>query len=330
MINNKVYIITFFSLLTMLVGCKAQQGTKVSSNKAFFSLDNNFITIYSPEVKDTVKIVLLSDTHLSMKDDREKPYEQYSNRMSGAYNITRHYKTGKETNPANALVETVKIAKDENADLLALIGDIISYPSERSIEWVDSILDSSKLRYIYTAGNHDWHYEGMEGSLQELRQTWINKRLYPLYQGQNPLFYSVDIKGIRVIIIDNSTYEISPDQLSFFHEQVKTGMPLILMMHIPLYMPERPVNYGCAHPDWNKKHDNLYELERRESWPKEGHTRVTKQFREDVLNDPNLLAVFSGHIHEQTLDVVNGRPFFVVKENASGNYFYIKIVPINK
>lgn len=330
MMNNKTYTIAIFSLLIIMIGCKTNQNIQHTNNKKEFSIDNNFIKIYSAEIKDTVNIVLLSDTHLSMKDDREKPYEQYSNRMSGAYNTTKHYKTGEETTPGRALIETVKIAKDENADLLALIGDIVSYPSERSIEWVDSILNDSKLKYIYTAGNHDWHYEGMDGSLQELRRTWINKRLLPLYHGQNPLFYSIDIKGVRVVVIDNSTYEISSDQLAFFKRQVKSGSPLILMMHIPLYMPGRPVNYGCAHPNWNKKNDNLYKLERRESWPEAGHTSVTMQFRVEVLNAPNLLAVFSGHIHEQTLDVVNGLPLFVVKENASGNYYDIKIIPTNE
>lgn len=312
----------------ILLGCTTSQRNENAGCEKSFSVDDNHIRIYSAGITDTIHILLLSDTHLSLKDEREEPYEQYSNRMAGAYNVTKHYKTGKNTCPQEAFMKTVEIARSENIDLLTLTGDIFSYPSEAAVEWVDSVLYTSKLKYAYTTGNHDWHYEGMTGTSEELRQTWINNRLLPLYKGENPLFYAVDIKGVRVVMIDNSTYEISPDQLAFFQQQVKSGLPLLLMMHIPLYAPGRQVGYGCGHPDWNQKNDDVYELERRLPWPEKGHTPTTMQFREEVINTPNLLAVFSGHIHQQTLDVINGLPLFVVKENASGNYFDIKIIPM--
>lgn len=107
-----------------------------------------------------------------------------------------------------------------------MLGDIFSYPSEYAIEWADSILRDARLNYVYVAGNHDWHYEGMPGSSEDLRKTWIDKRLLPLYQGHNPLYYAVDVKGVRVLVIDNSTYEISAEQLAFFKEQARTGLPL--------------------------------------------------------------------------------------------------------
>ena len=97
-----------------------------------------------------------------------------------------------------------------------MVGDIFSFPSELAIEWVLSKLDETGIPYVYVAGNHDWHYEGMSGNLDLLRNTWINKRLLPLYQGNNPLMAAYDIKGIRFLAIDNSTYEINKDQLEFF------------------------------------------------------------------------------------------------------------------
>lgn len=315
-------------LLLIMMSCTTVQRQKNVFYENFFSIEDNRICIYSAEITDTIHIILLSDTHLSMKDEREEPYEQYSKRMSGAYNITKHYKTGENTCPQEAFIETVEIASSQSADLLALTGDIFSYPSEATIEWVDSVLDASKLKYAYTTGNHDWHYEGMPGTSEELRETWINNRLLPLYKGENPLFYAVDVKGIRVVMIDNSTYEISPDQLDFFRQQVKSGLPLLLMMHIPLYVRGRPVDYGCGHPKWNRENDYNYTTEKRMPWPEKGHTPVTMQFRKEVLKASNLLAVFSGHIHQQTWDVLKGLPLFVVKENASGNYFDIKIVPM--
>lgn len=78
-----------------------------------------------------------------------------------------------------------------------------------------------------------------QGSLAELRANWIEKRLKPLYQGKNPLMAAHDVHGIRFVAIDNSNYEVLPDQLKFFHSQVSSGVPLVLLMHIPLYAPGR-------------------------------------------------------------------------------------------
>lgn len=329
--------IKYFAIIFFLYGqsgCVANSADNgstgdSSTGEKSFSLTDNQITIYSSLVTDTLDLLILSDTHLFMKDGREIPYEQYSNRMAAAYNITKHFLTGEETTPSRAFEETIAIAQEEEVDLLAMLGDIFSYPSEYAIEWVDSILRDSRLNYVYTSGNHDWHYEGMPGSSADLRQTWIQKRLLPLYQGHNPLFYAVDVKGVRVLVIDNSTYEISAEQLAFFQEQAQTGLPLLLMMHIPIYMPGRGIGYGCGHPDWNGMNDRGYELERRERWPEGGHTDVTMQFREEVLNTPNLLAVFSGHVHRQSLDVSNTNlPLFVVRANASGNYYKLTVVPV--
>ena len=330
--KNAIHILSVFFLISCTVNqenSKNRENSMLNYRKSY-SISGNNISIYSTAIPDTVDILLLSDTHLSIKDEREKPFEQYSERMSGAYKVTKHYRTGEETCPQQAFIETVNIAGEKNVDLLALTGDIFSYPSEAAVEWVDSILADSKLKYVYTTGNHDWHYEGMKGSSSELRSAWINERLLPLYKGNNPLFYFVDIKGVRVVMIDNSTYEISSDQLSFFRQQVKSGLPLILMMHIPLYAPDRPVSYGCAHPDWNMNNDNVFKIERREPWSEKGHTTETMQFREEVLNATNLLAVFSGHIHRQTLDVIDNLPLFVVKENASGNHYNIRVIPVSR
>ena len=172
-----------------------------------------------------------------MDDERGLPFKSYSSRMAKAYNQTKHFKTNTSTNPQKAFEETLAYAKQVNADVITLIGDIFSFPSELAIECVISKIKATGIPYIYIAGNHDWHYEGMEGKLALLRDQWIEKRLMPLYQGNNPLMASYDIKGIKFLAIDNSTYEINDEQLRFFSEQVSFGMPVVLLIHIPMYAP---------------------------------------------------------------------------------------------
>ncbi|MCP1385725.1 metallophosphoesterase family protein [Runella salmonicolor] len=296
-------------------------------DRGTFAIDANRVRFFNTTIRERFSILFVADTHLFIDDARGEPYRQYSARMAKAYNQTKHFQTGEPTNPEKCFQETLAIAQKEGVSLVALIGDIMSFPSEAAVDWVSQQLKTANLPYVYTAGNHDWHYEGMSGSARELRDTWTKKRLFPLYQGENPLMTVREVKGVRFVVIDNSIYEILPEQLAFFRKEVATGKPLVLMVHIPLYAPERGMGFGCGHPEWSAKTDRNYELERRQRWPEAGHTEVTMAFHKEAMKAPNLLGVFAGHTHNQSLDVVNGLPQIVTNPNATGAYLKIEFVP---
>ena len=67
------------------------------------------VRIYSPEIKEPVKIFVLSDTHLFRSDAREDPYRDYSKRMAAAYNQTRDIRTREETNPEAEFLKTLEV-----------------------------------------------------------------------------------------------------------------------------------------------------------------------------------------------------------------------------
>ncbi|KAB7531048.1 metallophosphoesterase [Flagellimonas olearia] len=293
--------------------------TTVEQEKVFF---------YAEVIHESIKVVHIADTHLFKDDDRGIPYQEYSGRMAKAYNRTTHFKTREQTNPEEAFEETLAFAKKVNADVITLVGDIFSFPSEVAIEWVLSKLKETGIPYIYIAGNHDWHYEGMEGPLEDLRDTWIQKRLLPLYQGNHPLMAAYDIKGVRFLAIDNSTYQINQEQLDFFKEHVASGVPLVLLVHIPLYAPGKSISFGCGNPNWGAATDRNFKLERRPKWPEEGHTATTLNFHKEVFNAPNLLGIFTGHIHQNSLEAIKGKPQIVSDDNASGGYLDISFLPL--
>jgi len=307
-------------------------GTTKKKTKNLFetctTIDQQKVFFYAEAIKDTLKVVHIADTHLFKDDERGIPYKEFSNRMSKAYNITKHFITGQNTNPEEAFEETLLFAKTFNADVITLIGDIFSFPSEAAIEWALTKLKETGIPYIYIAGNHDWHYEGMEGTMESLRDTWIEKRLLPLYQGNNPLMATYDIKGIRFLAIDNSTYQINEEQLAFFEEQAASGMPLALLVHIPMYAPGRNVSFGCGNPNWGASTDRNFELERRPKWPESGHSQTTLNFYKKVFNTPNLLGIFTGHIHRNSIEIIKGKPQIVADDNASGGYLEINFFPL--
>ena len=170
----------------------------------------------------------------------------------------------------------------------------------------------------------------MKGSLEDLRNTWIEKRLLPLYQGKHPLMAAYDIKGVRFLAIDNSTYQINEAQFEFFKSHVVSEMPLVLLVHIPMYAPGKGVSFGCGNPNWGAATDRNFNLERRPKWPEEGHTQTTLNFYKEVFNAPNLLGVLTGHIHRKSIEIINGKPQIVADDNASGGYLDIDFLPMEK
>ncbi len=294
------------------------------------TIDQNKVSFYSEVISESIKVVHIADTHLFKDDERGIPYQEYSGRMAKAYNETTHFQTGEKTNPEEAFEKALAFAKEVNADLITLIGDIFSFPSEAAIEWVQSKLKETGIPYIYTAGNHDWHYEGMEGPLETLRDTWIGKRLLPLYQGNHPLMSAYDVKGVRFLAIDNSTYQISEQQLVFFKEQVSSGVPLVLLVHIPMYAPGKRISFGCGNPNWGAAADRIFEIERRPKWPESGHTQTTFEFHREVFDAPNLLGIFVGHIHRNSIEIIKGKPQIVTDDNASGGYLDIDFFPMEE
>lgn len=302
--------------------------SKRATNEVIFSYNIPQVKIFSAAVKDTTRLFVISDTHLWLSDEREEPYRQNSKRMAAAYNKTRHFLTGQPTSPEESLRSTVTLASSHKADAIALLGDIISYPSERGVELVNEIMNATNIPWYYTCGNHDWHYEGMEGDRITLRNKWREQRLLSLFQGKNPSGYVVDVNGIQLLILDTSTYDVLPEQMKLTKSVITSGKPFILMMHIPMYAPSRPISYGIGHPQWGAATDRNFKIERRERWPEQGHTQIDYDFYDMITKAPNLLASFTGHVHRNGVDIIEGKPHFTVEANANGGYYEVVIMPM--
>lgn len=315
--------IGFFDLNGMFSSTPAVRKTSGQLNYLF---EDNKVTYFIKGLEKQVKIIQISDTHLWKDDSRGESFREYSRRMAGAYNVTKHFRTGAETNPEKSFTEALDYARDSKADIVALTGDIFSFPSEAAIEWAFNELQARSIPFAYIAGNHDWHYEGMKGSSQELRNTWTKQRLGKMYQGNDPLMASYNIKGIKILMVDNSIYDLLPEQLAFLERHEKEKVPYIVMMHIPMFVPGK--GYGVGDPAWGASKDKGYEVERRERWRESGHLKSTFDFYNRLISSEHLLGIFAGHTHNRYLDVINGLPQFVTAANATGAFTEINLLPL--
>ena len=306
-----------FATLAAASGCSRADGEERRSvnGATGYSLDAaGTLCITVPGVRENVRVFHVTDTHLPLHDSRDDAYARNYARMAGGG-------ASKAT-----FSQMLAKAKSVQADLVVLTGDIISFPTLANVEFAAEELRKSGLDWIYTAGNHDWHFEGVPGSDAAQREEWIPKRLLPLYGADvDPLAYSKVVKGIRFVAIDNSIYHVTERQLAFWRSEIAKGDPTVLLMHIPLWMDGFEI-CTCGNPNWGAAADLIWQIERREKWA-ERQSAESFALRSNVLEAPNLIAVLTGHIHRWMSASHNGRLMFSAPHGKDGFACDIRIAP---
>ena len=254
------------------------------------------LTLEISGVQTEMRLLVASDLHCNFDDDRGIPFQQYTARMNRC-----------SVHRFSLLEDAIQQAQQGLCDAILLPGDLLSFPSAAGVEKFAEIINGAPVPCLFTAGNHDWHYEGMPGPEKDLRAEWIGRLLRPLYGTKDPLMYAETVKGLKFLVIDNSTYEILPEQLEFLKKELTENIPAVLVCHIPLYVPGRSIFFGCGHPDWNAANDPYFEIERRERWRAEGHTETTMEFYRTIMESPRIAGIIAGHIHRYSLDLYAGK-----------------------
>jgi 3',5'-cyclic AMP phosphodiesterase CpdA len=275
--------------------------TVKKNQKVVHLCKNESATILIPDFKSGLKFMQITDSHISIKDERESDMWKYAERMQKAYDFPyRHFNLDIKKSTFEYLDDALQKAKDRNVELLILTGDIVNFPSPVSVSYVIDKLKKTGIPWLYISGNHDWNYEGMEGSLDFLRKTWIDKSLLPLYQGHNPLCYSEIIKGINFVGIDNSTGQVNKEQVEFLRNQLKHKNPIILFSHIPY--------------DFIDKSDSPEMI----------------AFIETISsNCDKILAILAGHTHQLAHYFTGNMCQYVSLPSFQGASFTVDVKPIN-
>lgn len=268
-----------------------------------------------PSVKSPLKVSFIADSHLNLRDDRDAANFKYLKRMGGEWSKTLTVK--------DAFAISMKKVREAKPDLVVFLGDTISFPSLQNVEFVMSEMKALGLPWLYIAGNHDWHFEGEVGVQSDLRAKWTSTRMKPLYQGNDPMAYSKVVGGVRFVLIDNTLYEVTPEQLAFYKAEASKGDPVCLCMHIPLWNPGQHW-CTCASPEWGGAKDKWDEIEGRAKWP-ERASASTFAFREAVLATPNLVGCFAGHMHRWQASSWDGQLFFTATGAMGGDILNVTI-----
>jgi len=310
----------FFTLISAVPFIGINNSFKESGKVVHTHKYNGDSNIFIPDYMGFLKLMHITDPHLSVVGEKEKDMMQYAGRMHKGYaSPKRHYlQHDKIKRPLEYFEEALENAVSEKVDLLLLTGDIVNFPSVNSVKIIADKLKQTGIPWLYTAGNHDWHYEGMKGDDDYLRKTWIANALMPFYNGHNPLFYSQVIKGINFVGIDNSTYQISEEQLRFLKDQIIREEPIILFSHIPYYFKGIDA-IVCGSPEWGAKTDKNYLIERRERWSQKGNSKATIKFVDLIKQaSDKIIAIITGHQHRSSVFFTGNLCQYVSFATANG------------
>jgi len=181
---------------------------------------------------------------------------------------------GKTGNPTEKFLSAVeKIHAYENLDFILITGDLIHEGDEADYVFLKEILEKSfpDLPVILTLGNHD--------RVIPFRKVFL--------ESEKPYDCIHEVNGLRIAILDAghrpAAGEISDGQIEWLKDQLKVPAPLgtILALHQPLIT-------GFPLLD----------------------TSVRADFAE-ILEQHDVIAIFSGHIHFTRFDFYGNVPHFV-------------------
>ncbi len=223
--------------------------------------------------------------------------------------------------------QTIKNASAQSLDAAALTGDIVHFPARAAIEHIERGVTALDVPTLYTLGNHDWHFPHLAWS-DTTRATY-----YPRFYGltnNNPACQALEIGGVRLIALDNSNYQVSPEQVEFLRAQLKSGWPCLLFIHIPLWIESlapavieqwrAPIVMAAQH-GWTAAE--------RERWKVPGNRDSTMACLELLTTadlGANLAGIFCGHVHFPHVDAFRtGRYQYVTTPGFAGGYRLIHL-----
>ena len=300
--------------------------------RALHSWTDSSATISVEGLTRTLRILHVTDSHIAMIDERDPEYVVSCQGAEERF-LHRHQNVDEQGKPIlarEAFTRTLAAFGGQGLDLIALTGDIVDIPMQAGIDHVMAGLEAAGTPFLYTAGNHDWLFpieSGNEVDMEALRsESW--PVLQPLHAGE-PSGAVRDIGGVRFLAIDDSTYQITEEQLEFTRQGLAAGLPTVVLTHIPLSIPtlrdptiqalEQPIL--LADPGWS--------LEGRRESHLGADTAATLAFARLLAGAETLVAILCGHLHFAHVDALSPQAAqYVGGPGFAGEYRLVELRPL--
>jgi predicted MPP superfamily phosphohydrolase len=203
----------------------------------------------------------------------------------------------------------LKYAREEKMVLLHT-GDLIDFVSEGNLEYVKQKLKG--VDCFFAAGNHEFSQYVGEAKEDEAYKAQDYEKIQAAYPN-NLKFASRIINGVNFVALDDVYYNVTKEHLDLMKEEVKKGLPIVIMCHVPFYTPHfyeiemHKTNGACAYVagaphKLTETYPSNPDLPADEQWRNRGvQQRADKHTLEFVkwLKKQSLVkAILCGHNHD--------------------------------
>ncbi|MCR4621856.1 MAG: metallophosphoesterase [Clostridiales bacterium] len=233
------------------------------------------------------KLLLASDTHLTRADIRDDERKRcLAQRRAEVFPYAE-----------SELREIGEISRREGCPI-AYAGDLIDFVSWANLDAAKCFCAENDV--IMAAGNHEFsQYVGEAFEDKAYRDQSLAK-VQAVFKNDIRLSARV-INGVKLIALDNGYYLFEEEQLAFLKREALDGLPMILLIHTPLYSPllhefmlserRQPCGYLCGTPESEM---GTYPPERRRQQLPDGCTEETLRF---IGECKQIKLILTGHIH---------------------------------
>ncbi len=261
-------------------------------------------------------VLHVSDTHLTYADERE---QDNGRKLEMAKNRSQYFADAEQN-----LEETCALAKRFGATIVHT-GDLLDFVSQANLDAARKFAEENDV--FMAAGNHEFSlYVGEAWEDAAYRNQSLAKVQASF---KNDIRFSSRVMhGVNFVAIDNSYYLFEQWQLDALKGEVAKGLPIVLMMHTPLYTPELYDFILAAHGQLPVYLMNVPEegmkgyTEHR--YKQQKADAVTEAAYDYIVGEPLIQAVLAGHIHKDYEGLIDGRIPQIVTGLGSARHIVIR------
>ena len=182
-------------------------------------------------------------------------------------------KSPKDTSGSAIFALLIQQINELKPDFIIHLGDVSDRGTAHELDRFDGLIAELESPLLTVAGNHD----------TKSRRKLFSERYVAPSSSTELMDYSFDYGGVRFIILDNSEYYLSRQQLGWLERQLRTPKRKIVSMHCP--------------PDYGR-------------WQDMGGMYAPEAFMR-LMKAYGVSLVYSGHLHFHNSMMVAGTKYII-------------------
>lgn len=243
------------------------------------------------------RILHMSDTHLTRADERDDERK-----------LTLAAERQKYFGRAEMMAEAGSELSHKEGLPIFHTGDLLDFVSYANLDAARAYTEQNDV--FMASGNHEFSlYVGEAFEDAAYREQSLDK-VQACFK--NDIRFSVrQINGVNFVALDNSYYLVDPWQLDALKKVVAEGLPVVLLIHTPLYceslyhyeMVERKAGSAgiMAVPEELMQGYNDYRFRQQKA------DATTLEAYDYICSEPLIRAILTGHLHKDGEYRINDR-----------------------